>query len=82
MFDLRLCHIGTIVVSEKHRKTGVGKALMSKVEEWAIVHGAEEIGLNVMYFNSNAAQFYNRLGFEVISARMAKKTNIDFDQKT
>jgi ribosomal protein S18 acetylase RimI-like enzyme len=73
MFDRLLCHIGTIVVSEKHQKTGVGKALMSKVEEWASALGAEEIGLNVMYFNTNAAQFYNRLGFEVVSYRMAKK---------
>jgi ribosomal protein S18 acetylase RimI-like enzyme len=73
MFDRSLCHIGTIVVSEKHQKTGVGKALISKVEEWAIAQGAEEIGLNVMHFNTNATQFYDRLGFEVISSRMAKK---------
>lgn len=33
LFDRRLCFIGTIVISKKHQKTGVGKALMLAVEE-------------------------------------------------
>ncbi len=46
---------------------------MSKIEEWAVTEGAEEIELNVMRFNSNAFEFYKKSGFEAVFTRMAKK---------
>lgn len=67
-----ICRIGTVVVDQNNQFRGVGKALMDKCKEWAIGSGAVEIRLEVMNFNRQARDFYERLGYGVQSNIMAK----------
>ncbi|EHH1265209.1 GNAT family N-acetyltransferase [Vibrio parahaemolyticus] len=67
-----ICHVGTIVVDENVRISGIGTQLMAKCTEWAKSQGAEQIRLEVMAFNNNAQNFYAKLGFEEQSKTMWK----------
>lgn len=59
-----ICRVGTIVVDESARISGIGSQLMRKCTEWAKSQGAEQIRLEVMSFNGSAQEFYYKLGFE------------------
>jgi len=67
-----ICRVGTIVVDENTRASGVGRQLMAKCTEWAKAQGAEQIRLEVMSFNRDAQQFYTKLGFEEQSKTLWK----------
>ena len=67
-----ICRIGTIVVDENQKSKGVGRALMTAVEQWARESGATQVRLEVMEFNHNAQQFYDKLGFVPNSRLMMK----------
>ncbi|ARR46936.1 MULTISPECIES: GNAT family N-acetyltransferase [Vibrio] len=67
-----ICRIGTIVVDENQKSKGVGRALMATVEQWARESGAIQVRLEVMEFNRDAQQFYDRLGFIPNSRLMMK----------
>ncbi|HHB1594918.1 TPA: N-acetyltransferase family protein [Vibrio campbellii] len=67
-----ICRIGTIVVDENQKSKGVGRALMAAVEQWAHESGATQVRLEVMEFNHNAQQFYDKLGFVPNSRLMMK----------
>ncbi|ENL1297224.1 GNAT family N-acetyltransferase [Vibrio parahaemolyticus] len=67
-----ICRVGTIVVDENVRISGIGTQLMAKCTEWAKSQGAEQIRLEVMAFNNNAQNFYAKLGFEEQSKTMWK----------
>ncbi|EDL69951.1 GNAT family N-acetyltransferase [Vibrio campbellii] len=67
-----VCRIGTIVVDENQKSKGVGRALMAAVEQWARESGATQVRLEVMEFNHNAQQFYDKLGFVPNSRLMMK----------
>ncbi|MDO6583873.1 GNAT family N-acetyltransferase [Photobacterium sp. SP02] len=67
-----ICRVGTIVVDENARVSGVGRQLMVQCTEWAKSQGAEQMRLEVMSFNSNAQKFYAKLGFEEQSKTMWK----------
>ena len=66
------CIITTIVVSNSHRRKGVGTALYEKVCEIARSRGAVDIGLEVIAFNNGAQKFYKKLGFNNFSVRMSR----------
>ncbi|EOK5711854.1 N-acetyltransferase family protein [Vibrio parahaemolyticus] len=58
-----ICRVGTIVVDESVRVSGIGTQLMAKCSDWAKSQGAEQIKLEVMAFNCHAQKFYTKLGF-------------------
>lgn len=66
-----VCRVGTIVIDEKHRSIGLGKALMNKCNDWAISCEASEVRLEVMEFNAKAQNFYTGLGFKTQSRIMS-----------
>ena len=66
-----ICRIGTIVIDQYHRSTGIGQELMKSCNDWAKASGAKEIRLEVMEFNSKAQSFYNKLGFNTQSRIMS-----------
>ncbi|YCO01263.1 GNAT family N-acetyltransferase [Vibrio sp. VNB-15] len=67
-----ICRIGTIVVDESQQSKGIGRLLMTEVEQWAHQSGAIQIRLEVMEFNQTAQQFYDKLGFVPNSRLMMK----------
>lgn len=65
-------HIGDIVVTESHRKGGVGRQLMASAEAWARERGAIDLELGVWEFNKDAIAFYEALGFHTHRRTMMK----------
>jgi ribosomal protein S18 acetylase RimI-like enzyme len=64
--------VDTLVVDKLYREKGLGRKLMDKVKEWAKNNDATEIKLNVWNFNKSAISFYEKLGYNIQSIRMAK----------
>ncbi|WP_087026581.1 GNAT family N-acetyltransferase [Thaumasiovibrio subtropicus] len=67
-----ICRIGTLVVDEGIRATGVGTRLVAHCTQWAESQGATQIRLEVMAFNKAAQAFYAKLGFTEQSKMMWK----------
>lgn len=53
-----------ICVLENHRKSGSGKAIMDKIEEYSKGEGFKKLKLNAQ---THAIPFYSKLGYEIIS---------------
>lgn len=66
-------HIFLLYVVPKHRRRGVGTALMRYVENWAMQKGDRQIGLQVFHSNQPARNLYNQLGYQPQSLWMLKK---------
>jgi len=68
----RHTHIFLLHVMPEHRRRGIGSALMSYVETWAIARGDRQIGLQVFQSNQSAINLYNQLGYQPQSLWMVK----------
>ena len=73
MVRRRFAVLENIVVREGFRHVGVGRALMESVHAWALGKGVTRVELNVWAFNQDAIALYEKLGYEVVSSRMAKE---------
>lgn len=61
--------IAIVAVAPKHRKKGLGKLLMERLENIAISLGAEQTFLEVRKSNAAALALYEGFGFEKIRTR-------------
>lgn len=61
--------VGELVVDQRVRRTGVGRALMARAEDWSRAQGAAQVALAT----SRAGDFYRRLGYEDSAAYFRKK---------
>ena len=61
-----------LVVDERARGSGVGRAMVQKAEEWAASQGASAISLTSALRRTDAHEFYRRLGYEQTGVRLAK----------
>ena len=69
----RYAVVDTLAVRPAFHRTGVGRALMQRAEEWAASQGVNVVELNVHEFNQGAQAFYQRLGYTTLTRRMSKK---------
>jgi len=69
----RYAVVDSLAVKEGMRRKGVGHALMRKAEAWAAGKGASSVELTVYAFNQAAEQFYEQLGYQVLTHRMTKR---------
>lgn len=58
--------IGGIVVDERNRGQGVGRALLAQAEQWAAAHGYDEMRLWSNAARAGAHAFYERYGYEPV----------------
>lgn len=72
MQPLRYAWVGTVGVVPAHRGAGIGRMLMTMVEQWAAGHGAVDLRLMVWAFNQGAMRLYEELGYEVRMVGMGK----------
>jgi ribosomal protein S18 acetylase RimI-like enzyme len=54
-----------VAVSPRHRRRGIGAALMRAVEEALLERGCRKLNLQVRSANRGAVAFHRRLGYEV-----------------
>lgn len=69
-FAYRYVYIDQISVRPIFRKQGCGKALMQTVFDLARSEKIDHITLGTLAFNTEAHQFFQRMGFEFFSYRM------------
>jgi len=61
--------IGGLVVDESHRGLGLGKLLMSQVEEWARLRELEGVYMRSNVLREAAHAFYEAIGFRKIKSQ-------------
>ena len=59
----RRADISTLVVDEKFRRNGIGKALLSQAEKWAQLRGIAILQVKSNIRRDGAHRFYQREGF-------------------
>jgi ribosomal protein S18 acetylase RimI-like enzyme len=64
-------YVNEIVVRPASRRSGVGRALIADLRDFARQNGVREIKLDVGYFNSEATSFFRAQGFEIARERMS-----------
>jgi GNAT superfamily N-acetyltransferase len=62
--------IGGLVVDERLRGRGIGKALMASAEAWARERGYGVVSLRTNVIRTEAHEFYKALGYEVIKSQL------------
>lgn len=61
-----------VAVLDSHRGRGVGSALMTALEAWAVDHAIERIFLSMSSANDGAIRLYERLGYVPFGQEMRK----------
>lgn len=65
--------IVALVVDERHRGRGVGKALVAHAEAWIRSRSGESVIVNTRATRADAHRFYRGLGFTKTGIRFVKK---------
>lgn len=68
----RHSHIFMIYVAPKHRRQGIGSALIQHAENWARERGDRQISLQVFLDNQPALNLYQKMGYQPYSLLMQK----------
>jgi ribosomal protein S18 acetylase RimI-like enzyme len=72
LFPRRYAVVDTLVVKERFRRLGIGRALMQRAHDWAEAQGVAEMELTVWEFNGAARAFYESLEYSTVSRRMRR----------
>jgi len=75
----RYAVIDSLVVTSESRRTGLGRALIERAQEWAQARGLCEVELGVWEFNHAALGFYESLGYRTVYRRMSRR--LDAEQR-
>jgi GNAT superfamily N-acetyltransferase len=76
LVDEPTCQIAGLVVDEKSRRNGIGRALMQHAEAWAARRGLKWISLRSNVLRNEAHKFYERLGYERVKTQHAYRKRL------
>jgi len=65
-------YISNIAVFPEYRGTGIGTALITKIEQYAMRKGLKKIALDVEVENSDGVRLYQRLGYRITKESSVK----------
>lgn len=63
LISIASAEIGELIVDEKYRRKGIGKQLVQKVHEWAILNGYQNIIVGSSKKRTTSHLFYPSAGF-------------------
>jgi GNAT superfamily N-acetyltransferase len=66
-----------LVVDERLRGTGVGRALLHQAERWALEHETPVVRLRCNVIRTGAHAFYQRLGYSLIKTQHAFRRQLE-----
>jgi len=66
------CYISGLIVSERARRQGIGRKLLSEAETWARAHGCNRITVTSANHRDGAHAFYEASGFPHTGRRFGK----------
>ena len=72
LINIPYVSINELAVDKEFRGSGIGTALMKKIEDWALENDINIVQLNVWEFNKKAKTLYEKLGFKTIQCQMEK----------
>jgi GNAT superfamily N-acetyltransferase len=64
-------NVAGLVVDQKFRRNGVGRALMREAEAWTLARGFKWVSLRSNVVRNHAHNFYERLGYERVKTQHA-----------
>lgn len=56
--------VDQLIITEKYRRKGLGKALMNEAKDIALKNNCDRIELNCWTFNEEAITMYEHIGFK------------------
>lgn len=71
-----LAQLTTLVVDERVRGQGIGRALVNAVEEFALQSGCERLSVTTHLDRAGAHAFYARMGFDYTGRRYGKNLQV------
>lgn len=69
--------IGGIVVDERQRRGGAGRALMQAAEAWAVVQGMQSVRLRSNVIREKAHLFYRSIGYQQVKSQYTFEKELD-----
>lgn len=69
-------HVSHVVVPQRHRRRGVGRALVAAAAAYAEERGAEQVVVSLLPGSRDAQRFFARLGFAPLSVRRAAAVSV------
>jgi GNAT superfamily N-acetyltransferase len=72
-YDAPAAKLSAIVVDERHRRGGIGRALVEEMEKEAARRGCRLVFLTTAVRREDAHAFYERIGFEETGRRFSKR---------
>ncbi len=77
LYSEPMINILGLAVSSEHRRQGVGKALISRAENWGKERGIKIVRLNSGNSRKEAHEFYRAMGFDDEKLQMRFIKNLD-----
>lgn len=66
-------HLQSLMVTQDHKRQGIGIQLLQAVEAWACERGAVEIHLDVWEFSAGPSVFYEKSGYNPLRHTLIKR---------
>src|SRR5690349_6992596 len=73
--------IAGLVVDTAHRRSGVGRLLLERAEDWARTHGCSVVRLSSTSTRIAAHQFYQHLGYVNVKTQVSFVKSVDPDRQ-
>ncbi len=72
--DSPVAELTALVVDERHRRGGAGRALVAAFESWARTAGAVRFSVATAFRRHDAHAFYERLGYQQLARKYEKQS--------
>src|SRR5207253_8274540 len=76
LLDVPALHVSHVVVADRNRRRGAGKALVAAAAAFADDHGVDQVVVSVNPGSREANRFFARLGFAPLAVRRVAPVSV------